>query len=52
LPLNPLAFNYILKKIGGIFNNSIVEDISKLEQKYSEAVPEVKERVTRSLKEA
>ncbi|WP_186311357.1 HNH endonuclease [Bacillus toyonensis] len=56
MPLNPGAFNNILDKIGGIetldfeFNNTELEskdNISELENKYAEAVPEVKERVSK-----
>ncbi|HDR4695882.1 EVE domain-containing protein [Bacillus cereus] len=56
MPLNPDAFNNILDKIGGIetldfeFKNTDLEskvNISKLENKYAEAVPEVKERVSK-----
>lgn len=54
--LNPGAFNSILDKIGGFetlnfeFKNTDLEskvNISELENRYAEAVPEVKERVSK-----
>ncbi|WP_170935218.1 HNH endonuclease [Bacillus mycoides] len=56
MPLNPGAFNSILDKIGGFetldfeFKNTDLEskvNISELENRYAEAVPEVKERVSK-----
>ncbi|WP_176523383.1 HNH endonuclease [Bacillus wiedmannii] len=56
MPLNPGAFNSILDKIGGFetldfeFKNTNLEskvNISELENRYAEAVPEVKERVSK-----
>ncbi|UYG95331.1 hypothetical protein [Cytobacillus firmus] len=55
MPLSPLAFKKIIEIVGGldslelVFNESNEDNdsISKLEKKYYDAVPEVKERVSR-----
>jgi|GEM_PF-2562336 len=53
MPLNPLTFKHLLDKIGNIesldleVDYSSGEDILTLEERYKDAVPEVKERVSR-----
>src|SRR5690606_19022505 len=53
MPLKPSTFEYLLNLTGNInsleleIDNLFEEDITSLEEKYRDAVPEVKERVSR-----
>lgn len=56
MPLNPKTFNFIIDEIGGFeslnfdFNTTEINSeihISEIEHKYIEAVPEVKERISK-----